>query len=107
MKERTLISQEDDHGTQSIARVPRVHLITAVTLRHGSLLHLSILPSFLSRLPASTHMLRITFVLPLEFWSEDYGPSKSSYFSWQVSEMKSNPTVQRFFASRWRRKVLR
>ncbi|KAH8927982.1 hypothetical protein BT69DRAFT_1277525 [Atractiella rhizophila] len=26
---------------------------------------------------------------------------------WQVSKMKSNPTVQAVYASRWRRKVLR
>ncbi|KAH8930221.1 hypothetical protein BT69DRAFT_1275630 [Atractiella rhizophila] len=26
---------------------------------------------------------------------------------WQVSKMKSNPTVQGVFASRWRRKLLR
>ncbi|KAH8922112.1 hypothetical protein BT69DRAFT_1282542, partial [Atractiella rhizophila] len=87
-KRRTLISQEDDRGTESIAQV---HLITPVTLRHGGLLHLSILPSFLSRLPASTHMLRITFVLPLEFWSNSYGPSKSSYFSVEGLENEVEP----------------
>ncbi|KAH8923371.1 hypothetical protein BT69DRAFT_1281525 [Atractiella rhizophila] len=77
-KRKTTISCKDDQGTESI---PLVHLITATELQHGSSLHLSILPSFISRLPPSIHMLRITFVLPLEFWRERYGPSKSSYFS--------------------------
>ncbi|KAH8917705.1 hypothetical protein BT69DRAFT_1286408, partial [Atractiella rhizophila] len=87
-KRRTLTSQENDHGTESIAQV---HLITPVTLRHGSLLHLSILLSFLSRLPSSIHILRITFVLPLDFWMEDYGPSKSSYFSLAGLENEVEP----------------
>ncbi|KAH8922124.1 hypothetical protein BT69DRAFT_1370298 [Atractiella rhizophila] len=55
----------DDQGTESIALV---HLITPVTLEHGTPIHLSILPSFLSQLPPSIHMLRITFLLPLRFW---------------------------------------
>ncbi|KAH8927306.1 hypothetical protein BT69DRAFT_1317044 [Atractiella rhizophila] len=77
-KRKTSISCKDDQGTESIALA---HLITPVTIRHGSPIHLSILPSFLSRLPPSIHMIRVTFVLPLEFWRERYGPSKSSYFS--------------------------
>ncbi|KAH8918685.1 hypothetical protein BT69DRAFT_1337960 [Atractiella rhizophila] len=69
---------KDDQGTESIALA---HLITPVTLLHGTPIHLSILPSFLSRLPPSLHMLRITFLLPIRFWMFGYGPSKSSYFS--------------------------
>ncbi|KAH8914736.1 hypothetical protein BT69DRAFT_997265 [Atractiella rhizophila] len=78
IEKETLISQKDDEGTESIALA---HLITPVTLRHGSPIHLSILPSFLSRLPLSIHMLRITFVLPVKFWSYEDEPSKSSNFS--------------------------
>ncbi|KAH8922145.1 hypothetical protein BT69DRAFT_1320412 [Atractiella rhizophila] len=78
IEKESLISREDDQGTEAIALV---HLITPVTLRHGTPIHLSILPSFLSRLPSSIHILRITFVLPIRFWKRKYGPSKSSYFS--------------------------
>ncbi|KAH8917696.1 hypothetical protein BT69DRAFT_1286390, partial [Atractiella rhizophila] len=51
----------------------------------------SILSSFLSRLPPSIHMLRITFVLPIRFWSEYYGPSKSSYFALAGLENEVDP----------------
>ncbi|KAH8924488.1 hypothetical protein BT69DRAFT_1296362 [Atractiella rhizophila] len=78
IEKETLISREDDQGTESIALV---HLITPAELTYGTPIYLSILPSFLSRLPPSIHILRITFVLPLDVWMEDYGPSKSSYFS--------------------------
>ncbi|KAH8918692.1 hypothetical protein BT69DRAFT_554285 [Atractiella rhizophila] len=84
----TLVSQKDDQGTESSALV---HLITPVTLGHDTPIHLSILPSFLSRLPPSVHMLRIAFVLPLEFRSKSYGPSKSSYFSLEGLENGVEP----------------
>ncbi|KAH8924464.1 hypothetical protein BT69DRAFT_1349412 [Atractiella rhizophila] len=77
-----------DDGTESIAQF---HLITAGTVRHGSPLHLSILPSFLPRLPPSIHTLRITFVLPIRFWKRKYGPSKSSYFSLASLENEVEP----------------
>ncbi|KAH8930215.1 hypothetical protein BT69DRAFT_906500 [Atractiella rhizophila] len=88
IEKETLISREDDQGTESIALA---HLITPVTLFHGAPIHLSILPSFLFRLPPSIHILRITFVLPLEFWSKYYGPSKSSYFSLAAIENGVKP----------------
>ncbi|KAH8917692.1 hypothetical protein BT69DRAFT_1286387, partial [Atractiella rhizophila] len=78
IEKETLISQKDDQGSESIALV---HFITPVTLLHGAPIHLSILTSFISRLHPSIRMLRITFILPIDFWSEDYEPSKLSYFS--------------------------
>ncbi|KAH8927959.1 hypothetical protein BT69DRAFT_1277447 [Atractiella rhizophila] len=86
-KER-LISPKDDQGTESIALI---HLITAAELQHGTPIHLSILPSFISRLPPSIHTLRIKFVLPIRFWKLKYGPSKSSYFSLEGHENKGEP----------------
>ncbi|KAH8929817.1 hypothetical protein BT69DRAFT_1276055 [Atractiella rhizophila] len=104
IEKEPLISPKDDQGTESIALV---HLINPVTLRHGTPIHLSILPSFISRLPPSIHMLRITFVLPLEFWSEDYGPSKLSYFSLADLENEVEPDGTAILCIALRRKVLR
>ncbi|KAH8929806.1 hypothetical protein BT69DRAFT_1345635, partial [Atractiella rhizophila] len=87
-RRKTSISCKDDQGTESIALV---HLITPVLLEHGTPIHLSILSSFLSRLPPSIYMLRITFVLPIDFWSKGYGPSKSSYFSLAGLENEVEP----------------
>ncbi|KAH8930273.1 hypothetical protein BT69DRAFT_1328075 [Atractiella rhizophila] len=71
------------------------HLITPVRLKRGTPIHLSILSSFLTCLPPSVHMLRITFVLPLRFWTSAYGPSKLSYFSLERLEnaLESDGTV--------------
>ncbi|KAH8922107.1 hypothetical protein BT69DRAFT_1298175 [Atractiella rhizophila] len=88
IEKETLILREDDQGTESMALV---HLITPVTLEHGTPIHLSVLSPFLSRLPPSIHMLQITFVLTLDFWSEYYGPSKSSYFSLASLENEVEP----------------
>ncbi|KAH8922125.1 hypothetical protein BT69DRAFT_1298184 [Atractiella rhizophila] len=85
VEKEPLISPKHDQGTESIALV---HLITPVTLLHGTPIHLSILPSFLSRLPISIHMLRITFVLPIRFWKLK---SKSSYFSLAAIENGVKP----------------
>ncbi|KAH8923734.1 hypothetical protein BT69DRAFT_1281223 [Atractiella rhizophila] len=81
IEKETLVSQKDDQGTESIALV---HLITPVMLRHGIPIHLSILPSFLGRIPPSVHTLRITFVLPIRLWKIDNGPSKLTYFSPEI-----------------------
>ncbi|KAH8922142.1 hypothetical protein BT69DRAFT_268801 [Atractiella rhizophila] len=77
-KRKSSILRKDGQGTESIALV---HLITPVTLRRGSPLRLSILPSFLACLPSSIQTLHITLVLPLRLWRFEVGPSKLSYFS--------------------------
>ncbi|KAH8919168.1 hypothetical protein BT69DRAFT_513440 [Atractiella rhizophila] len=87
-RRKTSVLQKDSQGTESIALA---HLITPVTLRHGSPIHLSILPSFISRLPPSIHTLQITFVLPIRFWKLKYGPSKSSYFSLEGQKSEGEP----------------
>ncbi|KAH8918880.1 hypothetical protein BT69DRAFT_539079 [Atractiella rhizophila] len=87
-RRKTSVLQKDSQGTESIALA---HLVTPVTLRHGSPIHLSILPSFISRLPPSIHTLRITFVLPIRFWNLKYGPSKSSYFSLEGHKNEGEP----------------
>ncbi|KAH8913542.1 hypothetical protein BT69DRAFT_162248 [Atractiella rhizophila] len=69
MKQRkSSILGKDDQGTDSDS-IALAHLITPVELTHGTPIHLSILPSFLSRLPPSIHTLQVTFDLALEFWS--------------------------------------
>ncbi|KAH8919169.1 hypothetical protein BT69DRAFT_1322327 [Atractiella rhizophila] len=76
-------SRKDDQGAESIAQV---HLITPVTLGHGIPIHLSILSSFLARLPPSVQTLRISFILPLAVWR-----SKSSFFSLECLENAIEP----------------
>ncbi|KAH8923985.1 hypothetical protein BT69DRAFT_113871 [Atractiella rhizophila] len=77
----TLIQARDPQESSVL-----VNLIT--TARHSSSLHISILPSFLSRLPPSIHTIQLSLMLPVGFTASDLTlvSSKLSYSSLQTVE---------------------
>ncbi|KAH8923547.1 RhoGAP-domain-containing protein [Atractiella rhizophila] len=79
----TAVASQSSIPQPQLQQPALVLLITPVRFKHGTPIHISILPSFLARLPPSIHTLRITFVslpLTMSFYYGQYSP-KSSYFS--------------------------
>ncbi|KAH8926158.1 hypothetical protein BT69DRAFT_1028134 [Atractiella rhizophila] len=78
MERQTSSARQGSQAPDSMA------LVHAITPGYRSSIHVSILPSFLSRLPLSIHTLRISYILPRrmdEYWEPGQVSSKLSYLS--------------------------